>query len=142
MSKYASMHQVHIKMWKEDLAFLISNQSETQNVFINREWKYIYFSMNRVTHKKDRGLEASQIRIFNDTPMKFSGYHPDIMGYCLLSNTEVVTSYFVILSKKRDIFTENIYIRESKNLPVWPSLKNTMYTINQYVLVWLERRFY
>ena len=45
-------------------------------------------------HEKDTGLEASQIRIFNDTPMKCSG-HPDIMEFCLLSNTEVLTSYFV-----------------------------------------------
>ena len=42
--------------------------------------------------KKEAGLEASQVLIFNDTPMKFSGYHRDIIGFCLQSNTEVVTS--------------------------------------------------
>ena len=40
-------------------------------------------------------MQASQIRIFNDTPVKFSGYHPDIIGFCILPNTQVLTSYFV-----------------------------------------------
>ena len=44
---------------------------------------------------KGTDLEASQIRIFNDTPVKFSGYHPDIIGFYLLTDTSVVTSYFV-----------------------------------------------
>ena len=37
----------------------------------------------RAYHKKGTGLEASQIRNFNDTPVNVSGYHPNIIGFCL-----------------------------------------------------------
>ena len=41
----------------------------------------------RVYHKKGTGLEASQIRNFNDTPVKFSGYNPDIIEFCFILNS-------------------------------------------------------
>ena len=97
----------------------------------------------RAYHKKGTGFEASQIRNFNDTPVTFSGYHPDIMEFCLLSNTEVVTSYFVynllwhhrvvlaiiILSTKNDIF-RYVYYRWFKNVPSLVVFKDTRCTKN------------
>ena len=84
------------------------------------------------------GLQASQNHNFIDISVTFSGYHPDIMEFCLLPNTWVVMPYFVYdhtLDEKG--YFHNIYVRESKNVPCLTVFKNTLYTINQNVLVWL-----